>query len=314
MESIRAKILKFVLGLTNNLNPEKVPNAIEKIKKFSNLMMNEKVPNGFELEKLETQKGTKFQIVHKKDMPKTEKIILYFHGGAYISGLISHYRTFAKDFYNSCNADLVLLDYKTAPEFKYPSQLNEALDLWEYLTENMGYKPENIILGGDSAGGNLTLAMMLKLRDENKKLPKAAFCMSPWADMTASGSSYLNNYQKDILFGEKDKEVDETIRRKFLNSEIYCFIGDADRKDPYVSPVFGEYYDFPPMMFTVGEYEMLLSDTLTIVKNLKENNVPVSLEIKPAMFHTYTIYGAFMPEAVESFEKILEFINLQFLK
>jgi acetyl esterase/lipase len=115
MESFRAKILKFVLGLTNNLNPEKVHNPIKKIKAFSKTFENDKVPMGFELQKYETENGTKYQIVHKKGVLKTEKVVLYFHGGAYISGLISYYRTLAKDFYKSCNVDLILLDYKTAP-------------------------------------------------------------------------------------------------------------------------------------------------------------------------------------------------------
>ena len=130
--------------------------------------------------------------------------------------------------------------------------------------------------------------------------------------MTASGKSYVENYSNDIMFGEKGKEITESSRDKFLNSELYCFVGDADRKNPYVSPVFGEYHGFPPMYFAAGSHEMLLSDTLTIVENLKKNNVPVESEIKDEMFHTYVIYGAFMPEGAESLKKILEFIKQQF--
>jgi len=310
MTSIRGKILKFVLGHTNNLNPAKIPHPIKKIKKFSKQFTNNKAPKGFILSKEETLGGTKFERLIKKDAMKTGRVIYYLHGGAYISGLISFYRSFADDFYDATGSELILLDYKCAPEYKYPTQLNEAIDLWKDLINRQGYKPENIIIGGDSAGGNLALALLLKLRDDKLPMPAAAFCMSPWADMTASGESYFKNYSNDVMFGEKNKQINEELREKFINSDIYCFIGDADRHDSYVSPVFGDYHDFPPMMFTVGGHEMLLSDTLSIVDNLKKNNIPVTLEIQEGMFHTYAIYGAIMPEAADSFKKILEFIKL----
>ena len=98
------------------------------------------------------------------------KVIYYIHGGCYISGLTYNYRDFCAPFCDLINgAEIVLLDYKLSPEYKYPIQLNEALDLWKTITTYV--KPENIIVGGDSSGGNLALAMLLKLRDENRELP-----------------------------------------------------------------------------------------------------------------------------------------------
>lgn len=312
MTSVRGNILKFILRLTNNLNPEKSPNAIEKIQKYSKLLINNKTPKGFTLSKEKTPNRTKFERISKTGSKKNGKVIYYLHGGAYIAGLISIYRNFAVDFFEASGCELILLDYSLAPKHKYPTQLNEAFDVWNDLINNQGYKPDDIIIGGDSAGGNLTLALLLKLRDEKLPMPKAAFCLSPWTDMTASGESYIENYSNDILFGEKGKEITEASREKFINSELYCFVGDADRKKPYVSPIYGDYHDFPPMYFAAGSHEMLLSDTLSIVENLKKNNVPVESEIKDEMFHTYVIYGAFMPEGAESFKKILDFIKAQF--
>jgi len=314
MSSIRANFLKFILRTTNNLNPKTTPHAIKKIQKSANMFINEKTPRGYVLEKHKTSNGAKFEIISKKGAEKPQKIIYYLHGGAYIAGLVSFYRNFANDFYEAAGAALVLLDYKCAPEYKYPSQLNEAFDVWLYLTKELGYKPENIIIGGDSAGGNLTLALMLKLRDEKFQMPRAAFCISPWADMTASGKTYIENYSKDIMFGEKNKQITNDVREQFLNSELFCFVGDADRTHPYLSPVYGEYHNFPPMYFSVGGHEMLLSDTITIVENLKKNNIQVECDIKDEMFHTFVIYGAFMPEAAECFKKILNFIREQFSK
>lgn len=131
-------------------------------------------------------------------------IIYYLHGGCYICGLTNNYHSFLREFCNlEDDVTVVLLDYKTAPEYKYPVQLNEALDLWDELTENQDYRAENIVIGGDSSGGNLALAMMLKIRDDGRKMPAGAFLLSPWTDMTMSGDSYIRNYPKDVEIGER---------------------------------------------------------------------------------------------------------------
>ncbi len=285
---------------------------IKKIRRASGLLMTNKTPRGFLMTKETTASGIRYEKVVKKDAEKTGRVIFYLHGGAYVAGLISTYRNFAVKFYDAAQTELILLDYSLAPEAKFPTQLNEAVALWEDLIENQGYLAENIIIGGDSAGANLALALLLKLRDEKLPLPKAAFCMSPWADMTASGKSYVENYSKDIMFGENKKEASLDSREKILSSELYCFIGDANRHDPYVSPVFGDYHGFPPMFFTAGGHEMLLDDTLTIVKKLKKSGASVQVEICEEMFHTYPIYSPFLPEGEKAFDKICEFIKTQF--
>ena len=203
----------------------------------------------------------------------------------------------------------VLLDYKTAPEYKYPVQLNEALDLWDELTENQDYRAENIVIGGDSSGGNLALAMMLKIRDDGRKMPAGAFLLSPWTDMTMSGDSYIRNYPKDVEIGERKAVLTEEKREKLMESGLYSFIGGADRKSPYISPCFGTYEGFPPMFFAVGEDEMLLDDTLDVVEKLKNAKVSVICERKPDMFHTYVLYKNLMPESRESFSEMKRFVQ-----
>lgn len=113
----------------------------------------------------------------------------------------------------------------------------------------------------------------------------------------------------DIMFGEKGKTLTEEARDRLINSEIFCYSAGTDRRDPYVSPVFGDYHGFPPMFFTAGGHEMLLSDTLTIVDNLRKNGISAGLDIQPEMFHIYAIYGNMMPEAKNSYGAILKFIR-----
>lgn len=313
MASIRGNFFRFFLRKTNNLNPVFTPHAVKKIRKLAASSLNDKTPKGFTLSKEKTPNGTLFERVTKDSAAKTGRVIYFLHGGAYISGLLSFYRNFAKDFCDAANgAEMIYLDYHLAPEHLYPTQLNEALDVWDDLTNRQGYLPENIMIAGDSAGANLTLALMLKLRDTGRKMPKAGLCISAWADMTGKGETFSANYGNDIMFGEKGKELTEEARERLIHSEIFCYAGDADRTDPYVSPVYGEYHDFPPMFFAAGGHEMLLSDTLTIVENLKKNAVPVEYDIQPEMFHIYAIYGNFIIEAKESYRKIILFINKQF--
>ncbi len=308
--TLRGRLCRYVISKGLNLNPLITPDPVEKIRKAGESFLNDDVPSGYTLSKELTPNGTKYERVSKIGSQKNGKVILYFHGGAYLSGLLSFYRNFITDFYPAANGcELILLDYKLAPEYTYPTQLNEALDLWYHLTETLGYEAENIIVAGDSAGANLTAAMLLKLRDEGKMMPKAGICISLWGDMTASGESFLNNFNKDIMFGVKKQKFDPKQQDLLLNGEIFSFVGDADRTSPYVSPVFGDYKDFVPMLFTVGSHEMLLSDTLTVVGKFKKENIRTELIIQDGMFHIYPIYGKNIPEGKYAFERIKDFIS-----
>lgn len=309
MASIRGKIFSWLTS-SQNINPNAHPDAVEKMKKMSEKYLNVNQPKGYVFEKKTTQNGTKYHIIKRSDREDSQKVIYYLHGGCYIAGLTNNYHSFVKDFCDmEESVSAVLLDYKTAPEYKYPVQLNEAEELWNELTEIQGYKPENIIIGGDSSGGNLALALMLKIRDKGKKMPAGAFLLSPWTDMTMSGNSYIRNYQKDVEIGERKTALTEEKRIRLLESDIYSFIGTADRKSPYLSPLFASYEGFPPMFFAVGESEMLLDDTLGVVKKLENSNIPVICERKPGMFHSYVLYKNMMPESRTSFGRIKQFVK-----
>lgn len=315
MASIRGNLFRIIMRATNNINPISHPDSIGRLKKMSEPYINDKMPKGFAFEKAETKNGTKYQRVRKVGAGKNNKVIYFLHGGAYVSGLLTMYRTFTADFCNiEDGIEIILLDYNLAPEYKYPTQLNEAEDLWKELVENQGYRGKDIIIGGDSSGGNLTLALMLKLRDEGKEMPLGAFLISPWCDMTASGESYIYNYKNDVEMGERRKECTKDKLNKLLESDLYCYLGDADRTNPYVSPIYGDFQGFPPMLFIVGDHEMLLDDTLKVVEKLKAKKIPVICERKPKMFHTYVLLKNYMPESRQSYERIVSFIKQLYKK
>lgn len=302
------QLFRVVLRVEYNINPIRNPNSVEKIRDMTAKYEDDLPKKGYTIIKTENENHIKYWVIKKNTNKPAKKIIYFLHGGSYISGLNNMYETFS---YPLCDIrddiEVVLLDYDLAPEHLYPTQLNQAYELWNELSAK--YKPENIILGGDSSGGNLALVLIQKLKDENCILPKAAFFLSPWTDMTGSGKSYYTNYQKDVQMGEKYHPLNEEKAEIIKSSQLFCFIGDADRYDPLVSPLFGDYTSFPKSLFIVGNNEMLLDDTLQVVEKIKENNNDVELIKGKGMFHIYPIHIKYLPESRKAHKRIREFIS-----
>lgn len=306
--SIRAGLFRRMMR-SQNINPIAYPEMQEKMKAMSAKYCHTKPKKGYMLECLTTESGTKYQRMKKENAVSSGKVIYYIHGGCYISGLTYNYRDFCAPFCDLAEGvEIILLDYTLMPDNCYPTQLNEALDLWSELTVKQNINPEHIIIGGDSSGGNLALALMLKLKDTGSVLPNSIFLLSPWTDMTASGESYVKNYKRDVEIGDKNGMFDGQTKQKLLSSYLYDYIGDNNRTDPYISPAFADYSDFPPMLLFAGEDEMLLDDTLTVYEKAKKSGVDVKLETQPKMFHSYVLYTNYMPESQHSYQTLKEFI------
>jgi acetyl esterase/lipase len=192
----------------------------------------------------------------------SDTVIYQLHGGAYIFGFYDLYRRNAVRWSKlTGNAAVASLDYRLAPRHTYPAALEDALTGWRFLLEQ-GYKPDNILLVGDSAGGNLALALLLKLRDEGRALPRAVVVMSPWADLSGEGKSHRENIYLDPMFGiPRRKPVPATASRP-------AYAGGTDLHDPYLSPVYAACEGFPPMLIQAGTWEVLASDSKTVYVKL----------------------------------------------
>lgn len=232
--------------------------------------------------------------------PNQEKVILQLHGGAYIGAMRHSYRSFA-GLYNEVGKRISVLtpDYRVAPEHVFPAALVDALDAFEWLLNN-GYTEEQIIVAGDSAGGGLALALCHCLKDNDRKLPCGIIAMSPWTDMTASGASYKDNYLNDPLFGGTDDSM--------LWNRDYA--GEADVTNSYLSPLFGDFTGFPPMLIQVGSYEMLLSDSVSVAQKAKEAGVKVRLSVYEGMFHVFQMAPLALPESKAAWVEIGRFLHL----
>lgn len=232
--------------------------------------------------------------------PNIERVILQLHGGGYIGAMRNKYRSFA-GLYNELGKGVSVFtpDYRVAPENPYPAALEDAVSAYEYLLA-MGHPPKQIVVAGDSAGGGLALALCLYLKDHGMELPEGLVLMSPWTDLTASGESYETNFTLDPLFGNT------------RDSMIYNldYIGEDDPTNPYISPIFGNFEGFPPMLVQVGSIEMLLSDSTDLAQKAKSVGVKVRLSIYEEMFHVFQMAELMLPESKRAWEEVGKFLHV----
>jgi monoterpene epsilon-lactone hydrolase len=257
-----------------------------------------KCPRRFQVEKIKLE-NFEMELLESVN-PKRNLIVLQLHGGGYIGPMKNVYRTFSVMYSNASEgAGVLTIDYRVAPENPYPAALEDACEAYQWLLEN-GYTGEQIVIAGDSAGGGLALALCLYLRDHQITPPRGIITMSAWADLTCEGDSYTDNYEIDPLFGNT--------RDSMLFDSDY--IGDNDASDPYISPIFGEYHDFPPTLMQVGSYEMLLSDTLEVARKIKEKNGKIRLSVYEGMFHVFQMTKNLLPESRSAWQEVGQFFKL----
>ncbi len=257
-----------------------------------------KCPNGYLYEKIELDN---FVMEYLKPEEKSNgKVILQLHGGGYIGPMKNVYRRFAVNYSElGKSTEVLTIDYRVAPENPFPAALEDAIAAYQWLIEEKNYESKKIMVVGDSAGGGLALALCLYLRDNEISLPAGIVVMSPWNDLTHSGTSYIENYEIDPLFG------------KTTNNMLYdsSYIGDNNPHNPYISPVYGDFTGFPPMLMQVGTHEVLLSDTLTVAERARNQKVKVKLSVYEGMFHVFQMAGDLIPESKAAWKEVGTFIN-----
>ena len=207
-----------------------------------------------------------------------DRVILYLHGGGYTAGGLDYAKGFGGLLAAQTRATVFCVAYRLAPEDKFPAAQDDAMEAYQYLLDQ-GYLPEHIALAGESAGGGLVLSLGLRIRDEGKPMPVGIVAISPWADLTLSGSSYNNNIRRDPSL----------IRESLAYYAIAYAAGHED--EAYVSPVLGDFTGFPPTLLFAGADEILLSDAKTVHSKLLEAGVESKLEIADGMWHVYPLYG-----------------------
>jgi acetyl esterase/lipase len=223
-------------------------------------------------------------------------VILYLHGGGYCLCSPNTHRGLAARLALATPARVLLLDYRLAPEHPFPAALEDALNACFWLLDE-GVPPQHLVIAGDSAGGGLTLATAIRLREAGAPLPAALVCLSPWTDLTFSGASIR------ALAG-----VDPILRWRETPMVRY-YTGDYPPDHPLISPLFADLHHLPPTLIHAGSQEILLDDARRLAEKLHAAGVPVTLEIWPGMWHVFQIFAPFVPEAQQSIEKIGAFVR-----
>lgn len=224
------------------------------------------------------------------------RTIVYTHGGGFVFGLSSIHVSYLVRLSNICNARILVIDYKLSPENKYPFALNEILMVWRNLVSG-GLDASKTVFMGDSAGANLALATSLKLRDDDFIQPACLVLACPSLDETFSGQSYLDNKSKDPVLNQ-DK----------INYFIDSYIGNSDRCDPFISPIFAKLNNLPPILIHVGTEEILLSDSITFAENAKRDHADVTLFIGDGMWHNWHLSKNLMPESKRAIKAVAKYI------
>jgi monoterpene epsilon-lactone hydrolase len=209
------------------------------------------------------------------------RILMFFHGGGYCSGSILSHRRMASEAGRAAGIRTLAVAYRLAPEYPFPAAYDDALTAWRFL-QNQGISAAHIAIGGDSAGAGLAMALINRLRDAHEELPACAWLVSPWTDLTMSGSTLAS---KDA--------VDPIIHKGYLNELADAYLpAGIDRKDPRVSPLYADFRSFPPTLIQVGSAETLLDDATRLAAVAGAADVPTTLEIWPHMIHAWHLWNA----------------------
>ena len=226
------------------------------------------------------------------------RVLLFFHGGGYCSGSIKSHRRMVTEAGRAAGMRTLAIDYRRAPEHPFPAQHEDALTAWRFLRRH-GIAADHIAVGGDSAGGNLSLSLINRLRAANDPLPGCAWLVSPWTDLTMSGATLKT---KDA--------VDPLIHMTYLEELAEAYLPQRmDRRDPLISPLFADLKGFPPILIQVGSAETLLSDATRLADAAGIADVEVRLEIWPHMIHAWPVWNAALEDGRRALASAGEFVR-----
>jgi epsilon-lactone hydrolase len=226
------------------------------------------------------------------------RVLLFFHGGGYCSGSIISHRRMVTEAGRASRARTLAVQYRLAPEHPYPAAHEDAMTAWRFL-RGQGIAARDIVVGGDSAGGNLTIALINRLRAAGEEQPACAWLASPWTDLTMSGASL-----------ESKAAIDPLIHKAYLEELAACYApAPIDRKDPLISPLFSELRGFPPVIIQVGSDETLLDDAAGFARGAGLADVNVTLQVWPHMIHAWPMWNAKLEAGRQALEQVGQFVR-----
>jgi epsilon-lactone hydrolase len=228
---------------------------------------------------------------------RPDRDVLFLHGGGYVTGSAALYRHFTWRIATAARARVLAIDYRLAPEHPFPAALEDALVAYRFLVAGRT-DPRRTAVVGDSAGGGLALALLLRLRDDGLELPAAAIALSPWTDLALTGASFSSNEKSDPMLSAADA-------RLFAD----CYLAGADPRNPYASPLYGNPAGLPPTLIHVGSDEILHDDAVRMAQILRAAGCHAEIEVWPRMPHVWHLFAPALPEAMQAIANIGAFAD-----
>jgi len=295
MISLRAKIIRSLTGAYFSKVDVHKPDAYATHRRWHKLANVLRTAPGVEVEKCDFR-GLNSEWLTPKGAADG-KLLLYLHGGAYIVGGCGTHRQLVSHIAAAAGVRALLPEYRLAPEHPFPAAIDDAVGVYRALIAD-GYAAEKIVIAGDSAGGGLTMATLLSLRETGDPLPAAACLLSPWLDLASTGESMTRRAHRDPWFEPEDMPI---IASHYCDKSMF--------KQPLVSPVYADLSGLPPLYIQVGEDEILLSDSTRTADKVREAGGKVDIEIWPDMWHVFQVFVHQMPESRAAIRKIGEFVR-----
>ena len=226
-----------------------------------------------------------------------QRAILYLHGGGYVMGSPNTHRSLGGEVSRAAQAGVLMVDYRLAPEAPFPAAVDDGVASFEWLLAQ-GFKPQNLAIAGDSAGGGLAAATLLALRDRKLPLPGAAVCISPWSDLTCTNESYKTRAAADPM-----------VTPDGIGNMADLYLQGKDAKLPYASPNFANLRSLPPLLIHVGRDEVLLDDSIKLHEKAKADGVDSTLEIWDDMIHVWHAFHPMLPEGKQGIARVGAFLQ-----
>ncbi|UCB43720.1 MAG: alpha/beta hydrolase [Dehalococcoidales bacterium] len=226
---------------------------------------------------------------------KGGNVVYYLHGGGYVLGSVNTHREMISRISRATGARALAINYRLAPEDPFPAAVEDAVVGYKWLLSS-GVEPSRVVIAGDSAGGGLTVAALVALRDAGEPLPAAGVCISPWADMECTGVAKLAGREGGIEY-------------EGILKMAKTYVGEADLKTPLASPIHADLTGLPPLLIQVGGAEELIEDAILLEARAKQCGIDVTLETWDDMFHVWHTFAPMLPEGQQAIDRIGEFVR-----
>ena len=223
-------------------------------------------------------------------------IVVYLHGGGYCIGSLTSHRAMLTHLAAATEGRVLAVDYRLAPEHPFPAALDDAIAAYRFVAA--GHDPRSIVLAGDSAGGGLTVATLMALRDAGDRLPAGGICLSPWADLSQSGATIHSN-----------ATIDPMVRADDLDRWADAYAGTTDPRRPELSPLFGDLTGLPPLHIEVGTAEVLLDDSRRLAARVRASGGEVTYFEGEDLVHVWHFFAGLVPEADEAIRRVAAFVR-----